>query len=37
MEITYKREMKHNYMIIKGEGDQSGYAEKMLAGNHIEG
>lgn len=37
MKISYKREMNHNYMIVECEGDRSGYAEKMMAGNRIEG
>lgn len=37
-EVVYKREMNHNYMIIKASDEQSaGYEGHMLEGNHIEG
>lgn len=38
MEVTYKREMNHNYMIIVSPaGVENGYECRMLAGNCIEG
>ncbi|MBP3926542.1 MAG: FHA domain-containing protein [Clostridium sp.] len=37
MEVRYRREMNHNYMIIDASAQESGYECRMLAGNHIEG
>lgn len=38
MKISYKREMKHNYMIIDPETEgAAGFESDMLEGNHIEG
>lgn len=38
MKISYKREMKHNYMMIDPETEEAaGYECEMLEGNHIEG
>lgn len=38
LEVSYKREMKHNYMIIGSPaGEAGGYECRMLAGNSIEG
>lgn len=38
MKISYKREIKHNYLIIEPEEDViGGFESRMLVGNHIEG
>lgn len=38
MKISYKREMKHNYMIIEPDMEKAvGFETDMLEGNHIEG
>lgn len=37
MEISYKREMKHNYLVIEGENQENSYEVRMMAGNVIEG
>lgn len=37
MEVRYRREMNHNYMIIDAPVQEPGYECRMLAGNHIEG
>lgn len=37
MKITYRREMKHNYMIIEPEEAEAGFDRYMLAANSIEG
>lgn len=37
MEVRYRREMKHNYMIMDAPEQAVGYECRMLAGNHIEG
>lgn len=38
MEVSYRREMNHNYMIIASPGESTdGYECRMLAGNGIEG
>lgn len=38
MEVSYRREMNHNYMIIGAPGESAdGYECRMLAGNGIEG
>lgn len=37
MEISYKREMKHNYLVIEGENQENSYEVRMMAGNIIEG
>lgn len=38
MDVFYKREMKHNYMIIKPDQWEEGrYESRMMIGNHIEG
>lgn len=37
MEISYKREMKHNYLVIEGENQDNSYEVRMMAGNVIEG
>lgn len=38
MRVTYKREMKHNYMIVEPENDgYKRYEEQMMENNHISG
>lgn len=37
MEISYKRETNHNYLVVKPENEQFGYEARMLAGNDIRG
>ena len=37
VEVRYRREMNHNYMIIDAPVQEPGYECRMLAGNHIEG
>ena len=37
MDIHYKRQMNHNYMIIDAPSGKGGYECQMLAGNSIEG
>ena len=37
MKITYRREMKHNYMIIEPEETKGGFDRYMLAANSIDG
>lgn len=37
MEVRYKREMNHNYMILDAPEGKTGYECRMLAGNQIEG
>lgn len=37
MEISYKREMKHNYLVIEGDNQSDSYEVRMMAGNVIEG
>ncbi len=37
MEVRYKREMNHNYMILDAPEGENGYECRMLAGNQIEG
>lgn len=37
MEISYKREMKHNYLVIEGENTDNSYEVRMMADNVIEG
>lgn len=38
MEISYRREMKRNYLVVEPESKkEAGYEERMLAGNHIQG
>lgn len=38
MEISYRREIKHNYLVVMPEHDQdAGYEARMLAGNGIQG
>ncbi len=37
MEISYKREMKHNYLVIEGEEGAHSYELRMMADNAIEG
>ena len=37
MEISYKREMKHNYLVIEGESTDNSYEVRMMADNVIEG
>ena len=38
MEISYRREIKHNYLVITPDsGTTPGYEARMLAGNEIQG
>lgn len=37
MEISYRREMKHNYMILEGENREDSYEVRMLSDNRIDG
>ena len=38
MEVHYKREMKHNYLIVEpDEGNKPGYEARMLLNNAVEG
>ena len=38
MEISYRREIKHNYLVITPDcGTIPGYEARMLAGNEIKG
>ena len=37
MEVRYRREMSHNFMIIEASAQELGYECRMLAGNNIEG
>lgn len=38
MEVHYKREMKHNYLIVEpDEGNKPGYEARMLMNNAVEG
>ncbi|MEG0368729.1 MAG: DUF6382 domain-containing protein [Hungatella sp.] len=37
MEISYRREMNHNYLMIEENRDEHGYAAKMMLNNPIEG
>lgn len=37
MEISYKRETNHNYLVVKPENERFGYEARMLAGNEIRG
>ena len=37
VDIHYKRQMNHNYMIIDAPSEKGGYECQMLAGNSIEG
>ena len=37
MEVRYKREVNHNYMILDAPSEGGGYECRMLASNTIEG
>ena len=37
MEISYRRESSHNYLVVDGEEGGAGYEARMLAGNDIRG
>lgn len=38
MEISYRREIKYNYLVVTPDmGAEAGYEAKMLAGNEIRG
>ena len=37
MEVHYRREINHNYMILNAPNGENGYECRMLAGNSIEG
>ena len=38
MEISYRREMKRNYLVVEPENkEEAGYEARMLEENHIQG